>query len=167
MSVQPISVPFVCYLDDVEQKDPKEYLWTNIVKAAGLAVGTTQTVWSSLNKRGKRIPRGNLQRIEEGGMPTTKALLEISAALGVELWQLLVPPGDQAEKADADTGIEDAIRSVGDALGKIPESRRTLALAVIADYAMDPSPEALAHARRILGGEIPEPEKLRQAGGQG
>ena len=67
------------------------------VKARRKALGLTQT---DIYKR-TQIGIGYLSSIERGrANPTLDMMIKLSAALGLEIWDLLRPPDDQAEPKD-------------------------------------------------------------------
>jgi len=169
MDAQPHSVGRSCYRIRMLPSGPKDittFLWTNIVDRVGVPAGTTQTVWNTLKKRGKNVPRGNLQRIEEGGLPTTKSLVVIAKALGVEVWELLVPPGGASQaKSSAGCGLDDAVGTISESLGKLAPTKRGLVLQHLALYVEDPSNEtsSLEFVLNSLGGARDQPAMLRHA----
>lgn len=93
---QPISVQDVIYrpamTSDPGPTDPRSYLWENVCALVG------ETKLNSVHARinegrepGDLIPRGNLQRLMERKRSYIDTLAQIAGALGVDVWQLLVP----------------------------------------------------------------------------
>lgn len=87
-SSQPLLVDRCVYGQRVAEQ-PSDYLWKNLCTLLGLKNPSIDKVKEKL---GQKISRGTVQRIRDGdGHRSTDVLADIATALGIEVWQLLVP----------------------------------------------------------------------------
>lgn len=77
--------------------DPKTYLWNNICALIGEASPSIDRVTEKT-----RVGRGTIQRIRgKSEEVRTDSLVAIASALGVEVWELLVPPDSKRTALDS------------------------------------------------------------------
>ena len=87
---QPHSVRLVGYRYPAMESDPKKLLWRNICALMDNPEGKDPSI-DEVTKKTK-VGRGTVQRIKEGNTSCgLDVLAKISAAFGIEPWQLLVP----------------------------------------------------------------------------
>lgn len=85
--VKPQSVWLTGYRVKMPAADPNTYLWRNICALMGAENPSIDVVTARV-----KVGRGTVQRIKEGNTGTRLDIVHaIAVALGVEVWQLLVP----------------------------------------------------------------------------
>ena len=85
---QPLSVGALQYRKRMAEQ-PSDYLWQNLCALTGLTDPSVDVMHKALHGC---VSRGTVQRIKErDGHRATDVLRNIAQALGVEVWQLLVP----------------------------------------------------------------------------
>lgn len=90
--VKPHPVRDTGYREQVPASDPTTYLWENICALMGAENPSIDAVTARV-----KVGRGTVQRIKEGATATRLDILHtIAEALGVEVWQLLVPGASRA-----------------------------------------------------------------------
>lgn len=160
---QPTAVQPVCYRIRMRPADPKTFLWKNIARLAKVPNGSAREVSAKL--QGKIAPTTLQPYIKETRSPTTDTLVGLADVLGVEVWELLVPPGQEAEPRSAPTPtVEEAIEVLLTAIQGAEPSDRSHVIYALSKYLLEPdsSPAAYSFVLEGLGGAPTQRDQLRQ-----
>ena len=145
--------------------DPKTYLWANIEAHMG---GGAQTIDAVQKRTG--ASRGTVQRIKGAKNSTgIDVLMEVSQAIGIEVWELLRPSTQSATLPTSGSALRSALKVLAGSLDALSEDYRvevadrlrTLAMSPDSTKAIDAVEAALVAS---LAGEIPEFEQARRTG---
>lgn len=168
MKVQPHSVGRQCYRIRMEPQDPKTYLWAAIKRRLGVQddVGV-DAVFARL--KGSGLSRGTVQRIKEGKTSIgTDNLLKVASSLGIEVWELCVPPGAVAELKPIEApaaSIPVAFSTIEKALSSVEPSELPNLLSSIGLLVTEPSNRnsRRSYVLDILSGELKDAKPRQKA----
>lgn len=99
--VQPHSVERRCYRIRMQPKDPKDYLWTVLVRRLGMPEESgVDAVFKAL--KSAKVSRGTVQRIRQKNTSIgTDNLVKLAAHFRVQVWELLKPADQKQGQDDA------------------------------------------------------------------
>lgn len=124
LSVKPPSVRLDGHHSPVTTRDPREYLWDNIVSLCGGGAPSINQVQQRV-----KVGRGIVQRIRgKSESVELQSLTSIAKALGVEVWQLLHPAAGRGVELQRLPSIADEVARL---VQSMPEDAQQAALRVV------------------------------------
>lgn len=131
-------------------------VWANVCRVLEEAGhGTAPSIDTVLKVIKKKVGRGQLQRLAEGGNVTLKTVERLAGALGVPTWRLLQPYGPQVNDpgstyaVTSNSGLVDAVEEL---IARLPREHRTPAADLIGAWLRSGEDEGRSAALLALFG---------------